>query len=130
MTVLDASVVVEVLLRPDPEGEIERAVFRPGVALHCPHLLDIEVTQTLRRHLRAKEISDERARQALDDLAAFPLHRHTQTALLPRVWDLRHNLTAYDAVYVALAETLGEPLFTRDKRLAAAAGHEAAIEVV
>jgi predicted nucleic acid-binding protein len=130
MTVIDASVVVEVLLRPDANGAIERAVFESGVALHCPHLLDVEVAQALRRHLRAKEISDERARQALDDLMAFPVHRHTHTALLPRVWDLRHNLTAYDAVYVALAEVLDEPLFTRDKRLATAAGHEAVIEVL
>jgi len=64
------------------------------------------------------------------DLADFPLRRYPHDLLLPRIWDLRNNLTAYDATYVALAEALDAPLLTRDRRLAAAAGHRAQIELV
>lgn len=67
---------------------------------------------------------------AVDDLADLPLHRYPHDFLLPRVWALRHNLTAYDAVYVALAEALDAPLLTRDRRLAKAAGHYAGMELV
>jgi predicted nucleic acid-binding protein len=67
---------------------------------------------------------------ALDDLSDFPLHRYPNDVLLPRVWELRHNLTAYDAVYVALAEALDARLVTRDRRLAAASGHRARVELV
>jgi predicted nucleic acid-binding protein len=73
-----------------------------------PHLIDIEVAQ----------VSD------------FPLHRYPHDVLLPRVWELRHNLTAYDAVYVALAEVLDAPLLTRDRRVATAAGHRARVDLV
>lgn len=71
----------------------------------------------------------ERGRDALADLADFPLQRYPHDLLLPRVWELRNNLTAYDAVYIALAEALGAPLLTRDQRLAGAAGHRAQIEL-
>ena len=94
---------------------------------HAPHLLDVEVAQVIRRYAPNGEIDSDRGRAALADLADFPLHRYPHDFLLSRVWDLRNNLTAYDAVYIALAEALDAPLLTRDRRLAAAAGHHAQI---
>ena len=76
------------------------------------------------------EIDNRRGRKAIDDLADMPIRRYPHEILLPRVWDLQHNLTAYDAVYVALAEALDAPLVTRDRRLARAAGHGAEIELL
>ena len=84
----------------------------------------------LRRYAAAGEIDQDRGRAALQDLADFPLRRYPHDLLLPRIWALRHNVTAYDAAYVALAEALDAPLLTRDRRLAAASGHRARIEVV
>jgi len=78
----------------------------------------------------SQEVDAERGREALADLADFPLRRYPHDFLLPRVWELRNNLTAYDAVYVALAEALGAPLLTRDRRIAAAPGHDAQVELV
>jgi predicted nucleic acid-binding protein len=105
-------------------------LFSSDETLHAPHLLDVEVAQVVRRYAATGDIDQERGRSALADLADFPLRRYPHDLLLPRVWDLRNNLTAYDAVYVALAEALGAPLITRDRRLAAAAGHNARIELV
>ena len=95
-----------------------------------PILLDVEVAQVLRWYAASGEIDGERGRTALADLADFPLNRYPHEFLLPRIWDLRQNLTAYDAVYVALAEALDAPLITCDRRLAAAPGHRARVEVV
>jgi predicted nucleic acid-binding protein len=91
--------------------------------------MDVEVTQVLRRFVARGEIEPERARQALEDLADLPLQRYAHDVLLPRVWELRQNLTAYDAVYVALAEVLDAPLLTRDARILRAPGHGARVEV-
>ena len=88
------------------------------------------MAQVLRRYAAAGEIDEERGRAALADLADFPLNRYSHDFLLPRVWELRKNLTACDAVYVALAEALDAPLLTRDRRIAAAAGHNARVELV
>jgi predicted nucleic acid-binding protein len=96
--------------------------------LHAPHLIDVEVAQVIRRYAANGDIDDERGRMALADLADFPLRRYPHDFLLPRVWALRNNLTAYDATYVALAEVLDMPLLTRDRRLAGAAGHQARVE--
>jgi predicted nucleic acid-binding protein len=93
-------------------------------------LIDIEVAQVLRRFLRRGDINPERGRVALQNLADLPLVRYPHERLLPRVWELRNNLTAYDAVYVALAEVLDAPLLTRDRRIAAAPGIRARIELV
>jgi predicted nucleic acid-binding protein len=92
-------------------------------------LLDVEVAQAIRRYAASGEIDSERGAMALADLADFPLRRYPHDFLLPRVWDLRNNVTAYDAAYVALAEVLDAPLLTRDRRLAGAAGHRARIEL-
>ncbi|MCW5773323.1 MAG: type II toxin-antitoxin system VapC family toxin [Rhodospirillaceae bacterium] len=130
MLVADASAVLEVLLRTPAAARVERRLFAAGETLHAPHLVDLEVAQVLRRYARTGQLADERCRAALDDLADFPLTRYPHEFLLPRIWDLRGNLTAYDAAYVALAEVLGATLLTRDERLATAPGHAARIEVV
>jgi predicted nucleic acid-binding protein len=128
--VVDASALLEALLRTPAAEAVEARLFDPRRTLHAPHLLDVEVAQVLRRYAAAGEIDQERGRAALADLADFPLRRYPHTFLLARVWELRNNLTAYDAVYVALAEALGAPLLTCDRRLAGAAGHRARIELV
>jgi predicted nucleic acid-binding protein len=130
MIVVDASALLEVLLRTPAAKAVERRLFDAEQTLHAPHLLDVEVAQVIRRYAASGEIDNDRGRAALGDLADLPLHRYPHDFLLPRVWDLRSNFTAYDAVYVALAEALDSPLLTRDRRLAAAAGHHARIEFV
>ncbi len=120
MIVVDASVVVDLLLRTaDAEALAERTFGRDHVVC-APHLLDVEVTQVLRRYARLGEISPERAAAALEDLAALPIDRYPHTLLLPRIWDYRDNLTAYDAAYLALADALDCGVVTRDGRFASA----------
>ena len=127
---VDASAVLEALLRTPAASAVERRLFQRSETLHAPHLLDVEVAQVVRRYAANRDIDGERGRMALADLADLPLRRYPHDFLLSRVWDLRNNLTAYDAVYVALAEALDAPLLTCDKRLAAASGHQARIELV
>jgi predicted nucleic acid-binding protein len=129
MIVVDASAVLDMLLRTPAARALEKWLFDPEQTLHAPHLLDVEVAQVIRRYAARGEIDNDRGRAALADLADPPLYRYPHDFLLPRVWDLRNNLTAYDAVYVALAEALDAPLLTRDRHLAAAAGHRARIEL-
>jgi predicted nucleic acid-binding protein len=105
-------------------------LFDAGQTLHAPHLLDIEVAQVIRRYAVNGEIAADRGLEAITDLGDMPIRRYPHDILLPRVWELRDNLTAYDAVYVALAEVLGAPLLTRDKRLAATAGRKVRVELV
>jgi predicted nucleic acid-binding protein len=128
--VLDASAALELLLRTKAGLAVEARLFNRGESRHAPHLLDIEVTQVLRRYAASGVATPERCREALDDLADLPLTRYPHDFLLARVWELRTNLTAYDAVYVALAEALDAPLLTRDRRLSNAPGNRARIEVV
>jgi predicted nucleic acid-binding protein len=130
MIVVDASAILEALLRTPAASAVERWMFEPSQTLHAPHLLDVEVAQVVRRYAANGEIDAERGRMALADLADLPLHRYPHDFLLPRVWDLQKNFTAYDAMYVALSEALDAPLLTRDKRLAASPGHHARIELV
>jgi predicted nucleic acid-binding protein len=99
-------------------------------SLHAPHLLDIDVAQVIRRYVANREIDGMRGLMVLNDLADIPLRRYPHDFLLPRIWDLRNNLTAYDAAYVALAEVLEAPLLTRYRRIATATGHRARIELV
>jgi predicted nucleic acid-binding protein len=127
LIVLDASALLEVLLCTPAGKTIEPRIFAPGETLHAPHLLDVEVAQVLRRYAAGGE---ERARMALADLTDMPLRRYPHDLLLPRIWALHRNLTACDAAYVALAEALDAVLLTRDKRLAAAAGHITQVELV
>ncbi len=130
MIIIDASALLEALLRTPVAKALEDRLFDRRETLHAPHLLDIEVAQVIRRYAASGEISSERGRVALADLTGFPIHRYPHDFLLPRIWDLRNNLTAYDAAYIALAEALDAPLLTRDQRLAAAPGHHARVELV
>ncbi|HLH47738.1 MAG TPA: type II toxin-antitoxin system VapC family toxin [Roseiarcus sp.] len=129
MIVVDASAFVETLLQTPAAKTVSGRLFTSRQSLHAPHLIDVEVAQTIRRLAANGEIEAERGRAALVDLAEFPLTRYQHNFLLPRIWALRNNVTAYDAAYVALAEALDAPLLTRDRRLAAAPGHHAQIEV-
>lgn len=108
---------------------MERA-FSGSEQMHAPQLLDIEITQVLRRLVRQKEISAPRAALALQDLAHLLIERHEHQALIQRIWQLRDSLSAYDGAYVALAEALAAPLLTCDSKLAGAHGHRAKIELV
>jgi predicted nucleic acid-binding protein len=128
--VLDASAAIEWLFRSPKGLKIDKRISPPSESLHAPHLLDLEITQVLRRFVRDKAITEDRALESLDDLADLPLRRYPHDFLLPRVWDLRATLTAYDAVYVALAELLDAPLLSCDRRIASASGHRASVEVV
>jgi predicted nucleic acid-binding protein len=130
MIVTDASVVLELLLRTPASAAVETRLFEAGETLHAPHLLDVEVAQVLRRYAARDEISSTRGRLALEILSRFPVTRYPHEPLLPRIWALRANMTAYDAAYVALAEALGARLLTRDERLSTAAGVRAKIELV
>lgn len=121
--------MLEVLLVTERGTRIEDRLLSRGESLHAPHLLDVEVAQVLRRYAAAGDLTSERGLEALTDLAGFPIHRYRHDALLPRIWELRHNVTAYDAVYLALAEVLPAPLVTCDGRLASAPGHSATVEV-
>ena len=114
--------MVEWLLKGPRAAEIERRVFNGEVEAHAPHLVDIEVAHVLRRLQRLGDMTSKRGREALQDLADAPLRRVPHHPLLPRIWDLRANLTAYDAAYVALAEALDGALVTLDAKLAKAAG--------
>lgn len=128
MIVVDASALLEVLLRTPAAEAVERRLFaEPRQTLHAPHLLDVEVAQVLRRYAANGEIDEQRGRAALADLTDFPIRRYPHDFLLPRVWSLRSNFTAYDAVYVALAEALHAQLLTRDQRLIAAVRRHAGI---
>jgi len=117
--VVDASALVEVLLRTPAAAAVVERLFSTEQTLHAPHLIDIEVAQVLRRYAASDRVEPGRCRDALDDLFDSPLDRYPHDLLLRRVWELRHNLTAYDAVYVALAEVLEARLLTRDRRIAA-----------
>lgn len=130
MIVLDASAVLELLLvTPAAVRQLDR-VFAPEESLHAPQLLDLEVAQVLRRYCAAGEVERGRADQALTDLADLAITRYPHPPLLARIWELRHNVTAYDAAYLALAEALEAPLLTGDTRLAGAPGHRARIELL
>ena len=105
-------------------------MFGASDELHAPHVIDVEAAHVVRRFLRRGEISDEVAQDAIAYLETMPIERHPHVHLLPRIWALRENLTAYDASYVALAEVLHAPLLTRDQKLARSAGHAARIEYI
>ena len=131
MIVADASVVVDVLLYPDSAAAHSLAPrFARREAICAPHLMDAEVGQALRRFTLRGEISAVRAMQSFDDLAALPIRRYPHTALLPRAFELRSNVTVYDGIYLALAEALGAPLLSCDAALADVPGCAATVEIL
>lgn len=122
MIVLDASAILELLLGTPAGMEVAAHIEDAGVGLHVPHLLDVEVAQVLRRYVRESQVTAADAAAALRHFRDLDLTRHAHEPLLDRIWELRHNFSAYDAVYVALAEVLNAPLLTSDRRLAHAPG--------
>ena len=130
MIVLDASAAVEWLLQTASGVLVARRMFAPGETLHAPHLLDVEVAQAFRRYVAARTLGVSRAEEALQDLTGLRVRRYPHLLFLRRVWELRDNLTAYDALYVALAETLDATLVTCDRKIASAPGHQARVEVI
>jgi predicted nucleic acid-binding protein len=129
MIVLDASAAVDWLLQTSAGQRIENRIYSRNETLHAPHLLDLEVTQVLRRLALQAVVSVHRADQAVRDLLDLRITRYPHLLLLPRIWQLRHNVSAYDAAYIVLAEKLGAALVTRDARLASASGHAAPVEL-
>jgi predicted nucleic acid-binding protein len=120
---------VELLLRREAYERVADLLLAQGEVLHAPCLLDVEVAQVLRRLERAGVLSAARAEEALDDMQALRIVHHAHAPLLRRVWEIRQNLSACDALYVALAEALDTALVTMDRRLAGAPGHEADVVV-
>jgi len=129
MIVLDASAAIDWLLQTSPGQRIERRIYAHSETLHAPCLLDLEVAQVLRRLAQQGVVSGTRADEAVRDLVDLRLTRYPHLVLLPRIWQLRHNFSAYDAAYIVLAEKLSAPVITRDGRLASASGHAATIEL-
>ena len=130
MIVVDASALLEFLLQTALGARVEVRLFRGEDELHAPHLVDVDVAQGLRRLVRMGDVSPGRAGEALADLIDLDLHRHPHLDLLGRAWKLRDNISAYDAMYVVLAEAIDAPIVTCDRPLAKASGHRARIEVV
>lgn len=130
MIVLDASAVIELLLNSSAGARVADRIFIEGESLHAPHLLDIEVAQVLRRYVLSRELTGERALQALHDFGDLPLHLYSHFDFMSRIWELRASLTAYDAAYVSLAETLDSTLLTCDAKMRTLHGHTAGIELV
>jgi predicted nucleic acid-binding protein len=128
--VLDASVVLELLLRTEKGRRAAARIASPLESLHAPHLVDLEVAQVLRRYVARRSLAEERSREALEDLRDLDLNRYPHDVLLGRIWELRHNVSAYDAAYLALAEALGAPLLTSDARLATVPEASATVEVL
>jgi len=129
MIVLDASAAIDWLLQTPAGKIIDQRIYARQDTLHTVHLLDVEFAQVLRRLVREGTLTPRRAQEALDDLSALRITRYAPVLLLRKVWQLRQNLSAYDAAYVALAEELRAPLITRDKKLASAPGNAARIEL-
>ena len=119
--VIDASVLGPALIDDSGDGGRAREAMA-GEQLCAPHFIDCEVASVVRRARHRGEVYEQRARQALADLSQIPLERFAHTHLLDRIWALHATLTPYDAAYVALAELLGAPLLTADRRLARSPG--------
>jgi predicted nucleic acid-binding protein len=128
--VVDASAVLELLLGTERAERVGSRMLTADERVDAPHLIDVEITQVLRRLVRIDAVTVARAEQALDDFGGLAIERHAHSELLARMWELRDSLSAYDAAYVALGEALDAPVVTCDKRLARAHGHRAQIEVV
>lgn len=130
MIVVDASALIEVLLNTEAAPPIATRLFDERETLHAPHLIDLEITQVLRRYTLAGELEPARGAEALADLGDVPLTRYPHALFLERIWALRSNATAYDAAYLVLAEALGATLVTCDTALTSVPSHGARVEVL
>jgi len=117
-------------MRTSAAPAIEARLFGGRQTFHAPELIDIEVTQVLRRYSIAGQLDSERGRTVMSDLMDFPMRRHPHGVLMQRVWELRHNLSAYDAVYLALAESLDAALLTDDQRLVTATRRHSWVQIL
>lgn len=126
--VVDTSAILAALAAHDADPKLITLIGEDG-DLHAPHLIDTEVLHALRRMTMSGVIADDRATDVRRDFAELALVRYPHEPLNDRVWKLRHNLTAYDATFVALAEALDVPIVTCDARLASAPGHAAVVEL-
>ena len=125
MIVLDASIVVELLTNGLLADAIGHELAGRDDSLIVPHLIDVEVMSALRRMMAGQRIDSHRVGELLAALAALPAERYSHTPLVGRIWELRHNFTAYDAVYIALAEATESVLYTCDEKLRT--GHHARV---
>lgn len=130
MIVVDASAITELLLQTSLGTRVEQRLYREDDDFHAPHLLDVEVLSALRRLVHSGEVLPERAEEAIQDLGLLRVMRHGHLDLATRAWQLRQNFTMYDAMYLALAESLDATVITCDGPFAAAPGHVARIEVI
>jgi predicted nucleic acid-binding protein len=130
LIVVDASAILEVVLNTSTGNRVRQRLSERDATLHAPHLIDVEVAQVLRRYSLAGELNAARGEQALLDYTALSIERYRHVELVPRIWELRKSLTAYDAAYVVLAEALDSALVTCDSRLARSHGHDARIELI
>ncbi len=128
--ILDASALVELVLGTASGQLIAARIADPAEDLHAPHLADLEVLQALRRYVREGMLDADTAADALEIFRALDLERHAHEPLLDRVWELRKNLTAYDAAYVALAEVLDDVLLTCDGPLSRTPGLGARVTLI
>jgi predicted nucleic acid-binding protein len=127
MIVLDASVVVELLTNGELAGSLRRDLALRNESFIVPHLLDVEVVSALRNLAAGGRLDSHRAAEYLRGLALLPAERYAHSPLLERMWELRHNFTAYDAAYIALAEATNATLYTTDAKLQR--GHRARVVV-
>jgi predicted nucleic acid-binding protein len=127
--VVDANVLVFALVADGPIGNRARRALRAS-ELAAPELLDLEVAETLRKLVSTRQVAQQRASAALADLVRSPVERFAHSKALSRCWELRHNVTMYDAAYVALAEALDAALVTTDRRLARSSGPRCDFELL
>lgn len=128
VVVVDASAVVDLLTQTSFSDAISEALSA-AAEIHAPHIIDLEVTQFLRKG-SGRTMAPTEFERLEAELVGLGIIRHPHLPFLPRIWELRHSLTAYDASYVALAELLDAPLLTRDAKLARARGHTARVELI
>ncbi len=130
MIVADASIVANAVADDGEDGAVARAALRQGSDVAAPDLVDVETASVLRRRWLAGDLTARRFRTAVGDLSDLAIQRHPTLPLMRRAYELRANVTPYDAAYIGLAEALGCALVTADARLASAPGPRCEIRVV
>jgi predicted nucleic acid-binding protein len=130
LIVLDASAAIELVLQTPRAVGIAARALASTERLHAPHLIDVEVAQVIRKLVQGRQLSPTRGGLALADFQLLVIERYAHAPFLPRIWELRSAITAYDAAYIALAEALSAPLLTCDDKLSRAKGHSATIELI